>query len=237
MGYFRHHTIIVTSLNKKHVETAHGKAVEVFNTLVSQLIKGVANAQYTFFVAPDGSKEFWDISDQYDEKRKSFIKYMEESQLHLDYVELSFGDKYGKSNILSDSRNKSEDDPEQQTINQRVGVMATLAENEKRLKELLLMKLDDDFIKQGFFDELYSTIESIFNQKQGINNKDSVLEEGDFFLDFEEIGGSRQDLVFQTTKIIMEALKPQLVEHKTEQCTVRQDDLEELVITTTTTAD
>ena len=88
--------------------------------------------------------------------------------------------------------------------------MKTLQENKFNLKELLLQlkqKQNYDHFVQCHFDELYDTIENIFNQQQEIDHKDTILDEGDFILDFKDIGDSRKDLVFQTALIIMDVLK------------------------------
>lgn len=88
--------------------------------------------------------------------------------------------------------------------------MQTLEENKLKLKEFLLQlndKRDNEHFIQYIFDDFYDTIENIFNQEQEIRNKDEELDEGDFFLDFNDIGDSRKDLVFQTATIIMNVLK------------------------------
>jgi len=112
MGYMRHHAIVVTSPNTE----AHKKAKELFEELVSPLVFSVTNDYNSFFVAPDGSKEGWDLSDKFDRKRKKFIEWLrsqayEDGSNSIKYVEVQFGDDNNEDEIISsvdmDERNSS----------------------------------------------------------------------------------------------------------------------------------
>lgn len=109
MGYLKHHTIVVTGWQEEKVLEAREKAVSIFNEafagyhmprnvgdiLVSPILSGMVNSQYSFFIAPDGSKEGWEASDMGDNARDNFIKWLkdgrENDEHYLDYFEVSFG--------------------------------------------------------------------------------------------------------------------------------------------------
>jgi hypothetical protein len=100
MGYIRHHAVIVTTFSKKTITEAHEKAKEIFGTLVSELVLSNLNGNYSFFVAPDGSKEGWPDSDQGNANRAAFIGYVKPLS-GIDYVELFYGDDEGEAKIVS----------------------------------------------------------------------------------------------------------------------------------------
>jgi hypothetical protein len=99
MGYIKHNAVIVTGWEAKKVHEAHAKANEVFatyfpnkTTIISEIVMGVVNEQYSFFIAPDGSKEGWADSDLGDVFRKDFQDYLQNSRdNYCDYIEICFG--------------------------------------------------------------------------------------------------------------------------------------------------
>ena len=111
MGYIKHNVIVITSWDKKILEKARGRARKLFkkvfkqedeefrqdgSKLVSPIIKGIANGYFSFFIAPDGSKEGWSPSQFGDEAREKFMKYVysldyEDGSNPLDFVEIEFG--------------------------------------------------------------------------------------------------------------------------------------------------
>jgi hypothetical protein len=104
MGYIKHHAIVVVSYDE-HINLAHAKAVEIFGALVSPVINGAANGYRSFFIAPDGSKEGWTLSYDYDSKRNKFIKYIEngaysDGSNKLRYAEISFGGDTDKALVV-----------------------------------------------------------------------------------------------------------------------------------------
>lgn len=118
MGYIRHHAVIVTGRlphtdeEKTNLLKAHEKAKEIFDegapdylksdkSLVSDIVEGTTNYYGSFFIAPDGSKEFWDTSDSFDKCREEFIEFL--GSLYLSWAEISFGDEAGKAKILNES--------------------------------------------------------------------------------------------------------------------------------------
>lgn len=104
MGEFEHHAIIVTCYDIKEAEKAHKKATELFDNqhfdysnIVSEIINSAVNAFSTFFIGPDGSKEFWDTSNNYNNKRKEFIDWLkkETKSSFVDYIEISYSSTLG----------------------------------------------------------------------------------------------------------------------------------------------
>lgn len=96
MGYMRHHAIVVTSWNDKTVIDAHKVAVEIF-PWVSPISPEGINGHVSFLIPPDGSKEGWPSSDEGDERRTKFIKWVDaqaydDGSNSIDYVEVFYGD-------------------------------------------------------------------------------------------------------------------------------------------------
>lgn len=103
MGYIKHHTIIVTTYGE-YVETAHDKAIELFDGLTSNIVKGKINGYSSFFIAPDGSKEGWDESNKFDELRKTFIDWVNEQAYEdgsnsIAFAEIFYGEDNGYCKI------------------------------------------------------------------------------------------------------------------------------------------
>jgi len=79
MGIFKHNAIIVTTSigAKDEFLQTFDKAVELFGNLVTPMIRSQYNGFNTFFVTPDGSKEFWYESDEFDIKRQQLYDFVE----------------------------------------------------------------------------------------------------------------------------------------------------------------
>lgn len=89
MGYMRHHTIIVIGFSAEYAAEAHTEALRVFDVCpVSNVIESDTNGYWSFLVGPDGSKEGWDTSDQGDNERAEFIRWMKKARdrLYLDWA-------------------------------------------------------------------------------------------------------------------------------------------------------
>lgn len=100
MGYHIHHAIVCASWNDKHIVQAHNAAIEIFeNQCVSPLVKGIMNGYHSFFIAPDGSKEHWSKSDDFDEYRKKFKAWLIDRNLFLDWAEIAFGGDDPEENV------------------------------------------------------------------------------------------------------------------------------------------
>lgn len=78
MGYIAHHAIIVTvSDYDGHAKKVHTKATSIFKSCwVSPLSPRAMNGYYSFLVAPDGSKEGWQLSNVGEEERTAFIEWL-----------------------------------------------------------------------------------------------------------------------------------------------------------------
>lgn len=91
MGYMRHHAIVVTGSDLA-IANAHEAAVTTFGIdMVSPLGPELTNGIRSFFVAPDGSKEWWDTSIENDGKRDEFVSLLR-SRASCDWIEVQFGD-------------------------------------------------------------------------------------------------------------------------------------------------
>jgi hypothetical protein len=77
MGYNIHHTISVTSWSKELLHEAHDFAVST-GAQVSDVVDSEINGVFSFFVAPDGSKEGWETSDLGDKRRKQIKTWLRE---------------------------------------------------------------------------------------------------------------------------------------------------------------
>ena len=104
MGYIKHHTIVITSWDDEKLLEAYQKAKKCFiesfgnnvmdrhqaEKLVSPIVPGLSNGQASFFIAPDGSKEGWETSDDGNRAREAFLDFLAQES-HCDYVEIMFG--------------------------------------------------------------------------------------------------------------------------------------------------
>ena len=99
MGYIKHNAAIITSTREGDIKLAHAKAKELYTEgemaqLVGEIIPGLANGQYSFFIAPDGSKEGWDHSDTSDVYRNKYLDWLFQERverIRVDYVDVRFG--------------------------------------------------------------------------------------------------------------------------------------------------
>jgi hypothetical protein len=111
MGYMRHHAIVVTSWSGADVESAFVEAKRLFagtNAEVSPPTPEGSNGYRSFFVAPDGSKEGWEESDQGNQRRSQFVAWMrtkvyEDGSGPLAWVEVQFGDEEYETKVTGDS--------------------------------------------------------------------------------------------------------------------------------------
>lgn len=102
MGYMKHHSISVSS--SIELSSVHEKAIEIFGDLVSPIIESKLNGYKSFFIAPDGSKEYWPDSELYDNKRNILIEYIEglkyeDGSNSVRYCEYVWGEDNHKSFI------------------------------------------------------------------------------------------------------------------------------------------
>lgn len=105
MGYICRHTIAVTGTYGNYIEGAHDFAKSVGAT-VTPIIDAPVNNERTFFVVPDGSKEFWPQSDEGDKQRKLILEYLkrldyDDGSNPLAWVEVVYGDDNGLVEIVN----------------------------------------------------------------------------------------------------------------------------------------
>lgn len=102
MGTFKHNAMIITGTMteeaEKKVKAAHIVAKKLFRSLVTPIIESPVNNVFTFFIAPDGSKEGWDTSDEHDAKRKELADYIEtlayeDGSTAIQYVDVWFDEQ------------------------------------------------------------------------------------------------------------------------------------------------
>lgn len=94
MGTTQHHALIVTSWDERGVKAAHEIATGIFEW-VSPISPGTTNGYSSFFVPPDGSKEWWPESDEGDKRREKFIAAIKENygkRWYVKVAEVSFGE-------------------------------------------------------------------------------------------------------------------------------------------------
>lgn len=91
MGYMRHHTIVVQG-DSEAVAEARSRVIGIMEKgkhLVSPQVESLVNMEAGFFIAPDGSKEGWDISDAIAAERDAVCAYLRETD--LDWFRAAFG--------------------------------------------------------------------------------------------------------------------------------------------------
>ena len=100
MGTIQNNAIIVTGFGDD-LTKAHEKAKDIFNkvyldyksvSLVTPIVEHITNGDCTFMIAPDGSKEGWDLSDEFDKRRNEFINWLKNDTECLSWVHVSYGE-------------------------------------------------------------------------------------------------------------------------------------------------
>jgi hypothetical protein len=111
----KHHTIIITSNDKPKLEGLRKRIISLYTEkmeakkgaqLVSPLVDSLINNFSTFFIAPDGSKEGYDASDDGDRIRKMVIELIEDEiedddSNEIRYLEVFYGDDNKEADIIN----------------------------------------------------------------------------------------------------------------------------------------
>lgn len=105
MGTFQHDAIIVTGGDTEIVPVYEmaksifdrrrwGKLTPGYTNLVTGIARGPSNDQSSFLIAPDGSKEGWENSNDGDDRRDEFVRWLKESPEaeYVTWVAVSFGE-------------------------------------------------------------------------------------------------------------------------------------------------
>jgi hypothetical protein len=101
----RHDAIVVTSWKSEAIEEAAAKARECGLEVLGP--SGVStNGIRTLLVCPDGSKEGWDESNEFDVKRAAYLEYLngrryEDNSSCLSWVALAYGSDDGDAEITA----------------------------------------------------------------------------------------------------------------------------------------
>jgi hypothetical protein len=113
MGYMRHNAILVTAYDERFIEEAREQALRTvpstaFKGLVSGPVASTTNGYVSFLLAPDGSKEGWNTSEQGDTWRAEFIRWLQAREFDdgssvFSWVEVQYGDDDGMTRIVADS--------------------------------------------------------------------------------------------------------------------------------------
>jgi len=113
MGYMRHNAIVVTAWLSERAIEVHSTIKEIAENNgaicdISPLTSEAMNGYVSFLVAPDGSKEGWDTSNQGDKTRDKIIEYLDslrygDGSTSFKYVEVQFGDDNRETKILRHS--------------------------------------------------------------------------------------------------------------------------------------
>lgn len=123
MGYMCYHAIVVTDSGYgDFIIEAHAVATALFRSeviqrdtysadkaaMVSPILLAPINGHRSFFIAPDGSKEGWDISKNGNTARAKFREYLRsleyaDGSTPLKWVEVQYGDDDLVTAIIDDS--------------------------------------------------------------------------------------------------------------------------------------
>ena len=101
MGYIKHNAIIVTVCDEEVTKVIFNKALKLFGKMVTKPEEGI-NGYLSFVVLPDGSKEGWEESNNFDEARDEFFDWLmhepapesisiDKLSSYVDVVEVRFG--------------------------------------------------------------------------------------------------------------------------------------------------
>lgn len=103
MGTIHHNAIIVSAFDEEKAKEIRQKAIEIMNkdytkgkftnkvNIVSEIMNSPINMDYNFCVFPDGSKEGWDMSTEFDKRRKELREYLHNNSCCY-WVEVSYGE-------------------------------------------------------------------------------------------------------------------------------------------------
>lgn len=100
MGTIQHHAIIITHYSREGISKFRDKALAIASEtwgeggwarLISPILPSPYNGYYTFFVAPDGSKEGWGPSEAGNEMRHSILRAARRAGM-LEVVEVTYGE-------------------------------------------------------------------------------------------------------------------------------------------------
>ena len=108
MGNINHNAIVITGWNHNEVQEAQVKAVELLypicateKALVSEIVYGEVNGYSSFFIAPDGSKEGWELTKELNSARLQILDYVKNNLRSCDYTHVVFGGDHIKVDVFN----------------------------------------------------------------------------------------------------------------------------------------
>jgi len=90
MGFIRHDAIIVTAGHAIYIEEAKNKAEEI-GLEASRIVESPMNGYLSFLIAPDGSKEGWEDSNEGDAMRDEWIAWAKDHGDGICWGHVSYG--------------------------------------------------------------------------------------------------------------------------------------------------
>jgi hypothetical protein len=91
MGLIQHDAVIATTGDPSVIPKIRKWIKEAGRPYMFHVGKQVTNGYVTVVMQPDGSKEGWETSDQFDKLREAFIALLLKSKFHV--VRVSYGER------------------------------------------------------------------------------------------------------------------------------------------------
>ena len=115
MKNIKHHTILVTSHDENSLSLIRNEIAVIFSLymeaknghqLISPIVPSLINKFCSFFIAPDGSKEGYDASEDGNIIRKKILEFLNslndsDGEHIVKFVELCYGTENGEAMILN----------------------------------------------------------------------------------------------------------------------------------------
>lgn len=106
MGYMKHDTIIVEVYQyivdgDEHIAAFRDSMPEEWRPLLVGPVRALRNGSTYWTFLPDGSKEYWDVSDQGDELREAFVAMLRNAGAAFTWIE--WGEDHRADNGGNDS--------------------------------------------------------------------------------------------------------------------------------------
>jgi formate-dependent phosphoribosylglycinamide formyltransferase (GAR transformylase) len=104
MSYTRHHCIIIVGIQLSHLRKIQKIAKEIFYPqMVSPVMCSPTNGYRSLYIAPDGSNQGWDTSNEFDARREEFYTAIKDFD-HLFYITEVTIDQEGKHSVRKINR-------------------------------------------------------------------------------------------------------------------------------------
>ena len=91
MGFIYHTATVVTSWEADHAFRAWQIAQDL-ELRPTGVCGPYTNGYMSFLIPPDGSKEGWETSDEYDSRRDDWVRAVVAAGLYLEWVEVRYGE-------------------------------------------------------------------------------------------------------------------------------------------------